>query len=182
MRKTILFLFILLPVFVFSQTDECRVRSFQQGKIDRWDVSIGQEEGWMEAYMKDDPNRWTFEIGSLTGEVNTEYHDQYNCWLITVNSKTYKLKTWTSRSWQRWELTGGDIKDTITIRTLYDDAWANWEMKHDSTSTEITTYYNDSWNDWTVKAELSKLTEGEKIAACFIPLFVSRVWKKGLVR
>lgn len=189
-------LLFLLPFFLVllsgmrpsadaGEANEGRVRTFFSGKIERWEVSIGADEGNLEAYLMNDPNRWTFEIGSLTGEVNTEFNDTYNSWIITCGDKTYKMKTWLTNSWHKWELTGTDITGKVTIQTLYSGSWDSWTMKPDgSTDSEmdITTYYNNSWDDWNLKGDVSKLTPGEKIASVFIPVFVSRIYKRNLVR
>lgn len=192
MKRAGLLLLLILPLLTGMQKpllpaegEEGRVRTFFSGKIENWEVSIDNQDGNLEAYMMNDPNRWTFEVGDLTGEVNTEFNDTYNSWIITAGSQTYKLKTWLTNSWQKWELSGGDITGKVTIQTLYHASWDNWTMKPDgSTESEmdIATLSNNSWDDWTLRGDASKLTAGEKAAAFFIPVFVSRIYKRGLVK
>lgn len=178
--------FLLIPVlFAFRSdnlADEGRVRTFLNGKIESWEVTIGNEAGTLEAYLRNDVNRWTFEVGKLSGEVNTEFNDNLGSWIITVNGKEYKMKTWISNSWHRWELTGGDITGKTNIQTLYANSWGNWQMTRDSVNTEIVTYFNDSWNDWNIRGNFAVMKEGEKVAAFFMPVFVSRIYKRGLVK
>lgn len=159
-----------------------RVRTFMTGRIDRWEVTLNDTDGTFEAYMKDDPNRWTFTIGSLEGEVNTVMSDQFNNWEITVGTQTYRMHTWISGSWNRWEITGPDLNEITTIRTLYGTSWDQWEMDRDSIHCDVTTYMNQSWDDWEIKGDLSKMTAGEKIAAVFMPVFVSRVYRPKIAR
>lgn len=185
MRNISRFIFLLLPLLAFRSdnlTDDGRVRTFMSGKIERWEVTLGKDEGILEAYLKDDPNRWTFEVGTLTGEVNTEFNDNLGSWEITTGEKKYKLKTWLTGSWHRWELSGGDLEGKTNIQTLYHNSWDNWQLSRDSLSFDITTYFGNSWDDWTLKGDLSKLRDGEKVTAFFIPVFVSRIYKKGLVK
>jgi hypothetical protein len=186
--KRIIFLLPLLLVFVSATVKsidddepEGRIRTMFTGKIENWEAKIGKDEGTFEGYMKNDPNRWTFEIGALKGEVNSEFNDTYNSWEITVGEKTYHLKTWLSASWHRWEISGADLKDTVTIQTVLPKSWNNWQLKHGDLEVDITTYYNDTWDDWHINGDLVKVSDGEKIASLFIPIFVSRIYNRKLV-
>ncbi len=177
-------LLFLLPVICFSFTtkvetnDEGRISTVFSGKIENWDVDYLGVQGNFEGYLMDDVNRWTFEVGTLSGEVNTEFNDQYNSWIITAGTKTYTMKTWISGSWYRWELSGGDLPEKTNIQTLYQGSYDNWKMSRDSIETSITTYTNNSWDDWSMTGDLKKMTDGEKVASMFIPVFVSRVYRK----
>lgn len=182
MKKYFIFLLsFLFPIICFSQAVEGRVRTEFSGKIEYWEVSLGKDEGTFEGYLMNDVNRWTFSIGSFQGEVNSEFNDKYNSWIITVDNKTYRLKTWLSSSWYRWELSGGDLKEKVNIQTLYNGSWDNWIMKRDSIEIDLTTNQNNSYEDWNITGDLVKATEGEKIAAIFLPIFVSRIYKRNLV-
>ncbi len=175
------FVLALFSLTAFSQADEGRIRTQLNGKIEDWEVTWGNDDGNMEAYLMNDPNRWTFSVGSTEGEVNSEFNDQYNSWIITTGQKTYTLKTWLSSSWSRWELSGGDLKEKVTIRTLYQNSWGNWQLTRDSVEVNVTTYTNNSWNDWSINGDLAKITDGEKVAALFIPIFVSRIYNRKIV-
>lgn len=175
-------LLLVLSSAGVSQQQEGRVRSFMQGRIDIWEVTLHDTAGNFEAYMKDDVNRWTFEIGSMKGEVNTQMNDKLNKWDITIGKKTYTLQTKTPASWSMWELSGGDMKSPSVFSTLYANSWDNWEMVSDSSHCDITTYMNGSWNDWEIKGDLNKMTEGERVAAVFIPIFVSRVYRPKIAK
>ena len=61
----LVFLFGLFGVLRAEEAEEGRVRTFMKGKIERWDVTLGSDEGNIEAYLMNDPNRWTFEVGGL---------------------------------------------------------------------------------------------------------------------
>jgi len=185
MKNIFLSIFFLLFSFsAFSQDgeNEGRIRTEFTGKIENWEVNFLKDQGTFEGYLMNDVNRWTFEVGGLSGEVNTEFNDVYNSWEITVGVQTYHLKTWISNSWNRWELSGGDLKEKTTIQTLYNGSWDNWTMKRDSMEVDISTYYNNSFDDWNIKGDLTKITDGEKVAAMFIPVFVSRIYERHLVR
>ena len=104
-----------------------------------------------------------------------------NSWEITVGEKKYHLKTWLTSSWNRWELSGDDLKEKVTIQTLYNGSWDNWTMKRDSVEVDFATYYNNSYDDWNITGDLAKATDGEKIAAVFMPIFVSRIYNRKLV-
>jgi hypothetical protein len=172
---------ILFTLSVFAQADEGRISTQMTGKIEDWEVTFLKDQGNFEGYLMNDVNRWTFEVGALSGEVNSEFNDQYNSWEITAGDKSYHLKTWISASWNKWELSGGDLKEKVTIQTLYNGAWDNWTMTRDSVEVDVSTYYNNSYDDWNIKGDLTKITDGEKVAAMFIPIFVSRIYKRNLV-
>ncbi|MEO5643145.1 MAG: hypothetical protein ABIQ40_12540 [Bacteroidia bacterium] len=182
----------LLPLILFFASagikkmqdvePEGRIRTVFTGKIEYWEARIGKDEGAFEGYMMNDVNRWTFEISAMKGEVNTEFNDTYNSWIITVGDKTYNLKSWLSNSWNRWEISGSDLKtDTVTIQTVLPKSWNNWQLKRDSLEVDFSTYYGKSWDDWHIDGDLSKLTDGEKIATLFLPIFVSRIYNRRLV-
>ena len=176
-----LFFVICLNLHSFSQNDEGRISTQFTGKIENWEVSYLKDVGTFEGYLMNDVNRWTFDIGDLDGEVNTEFNDGYGSWEISVNNKTYHLKTWIGGGWSKWELTGGDLKGVTTIQTLYHGSWDNWTLTRDSINVDISTYYNNSYDDWNIKGDLTKITDGEKIATLFIPVFVSRIYMRKLV-
>lgn len=179
MKKQLLTFFVLLfSLFAFSQDNEGRIRTEFTGKIENWEVNFLKDHGTFEGYLMNDVNRWTFDVGGLTGEVNSEFNDNYDSWEITVSDKTYHLKTWISSSWNRWELSGGDMKEKATIQTLYNGSWDNWKMTRDSVEVDISTYFNNSYDDWNIKGDLTKITDGEKVAAMFMPVFVSRVYRR----
>ncbi len=183
--KPILFLLPFLFAFTLMEPQEGRVRTVFTGKIERWEVTLGNAEGVFEGYMKNDPNRWTFTVGDLEGEVNTEFNDKYGSWVITSGTKTYYLKTWVSGSWNRWELSGGELKEKVSVRTATTHSWDNWQMRRSDsdpgTELDMTTYYNNSWDDWNITGTLANATDGEKITAVFIPIFVSRLYNRKIV-
>lgn len=159
-----------------------RVRTFMQGRIERWEVTLNDTDGIIEAYMKDDLNRWTFSVGSLEGEVNTVMTDEFSNWEITIGTRVYRLHTWMKGSWNRWEVKGGDMKGVTTFRTLYGYSWDKWEMQSDSAHCDITTYMNESWDDWEIKGDLAKMSAGERAAAVFMPVFVSRIYRPKIAK
>ncbi len=187
MKRIIFFLPLLFsfsPSLVKPIDDvepEGRIRTVFTGKIESWEATIGKDEGTFEGYLMNDVNRWTFEIGNLKGEVNSEFNDTYNSWEITVSDKTYHLKTWLTSSWNRWEISGGDLKEKVTIQTVLAKSWNNWQLKRDSLEVDFATYFGDTWDDWNITGDLAKVTDGEKVATLFLPIFVSRIYKRKLV-
>lgn len=166
---------IALPAQTVS--DDGRVRTFLSGRIWQWEVTMRDTDGTFEAYMKDDVNRWTFEIGSLTGEVNTEMHDVYDRWEITINGKVYSFHTQMKNSWNKWELTDPDTKSTTTFTQFYSNSWNHWVMENDSLHADIETYTSQSWEDWEIETDEAHMTNAERIAALFFPIFISRVYR-----
>ncbi|MCA6363052.1 MAG: hypothetical protein IM638_08430 [Bacteroidetes bacterium] len=180
MRHYTFFVLLIFPfLFQSSNPAPARVQTWLNGHVERWDVEIGDKKGEFEIGFKNDPNSWRYISEGKEVLIETYFKDHFNHWQFTMGSQRFYLETQMPGSWTRWQLSGDSLK-MMRIETFYGQSWDNWNFNAEAGRCQISTRIHNRFEDWEISGPHDKLSEGERVAALFLPVLIGRIQQKGL--
>lgn len=161
-----------------SATAELRT-SFSED-WDNWSFSWGDTSGFYRTAFSEDWDNWNYRFDNVQGSIRTSFSEDWDNWQL---GNFITIKTNFSEDWDSWVITDQNSPNYITVRTSFSEDWDNWDVFLGGVHImDLQTNFSEDYDNWRIYGDNVELSNKQRAAIMFIPVFSSALYQQGIIQ